>query len=275
MKNIFEYTDYRRFLNEFLAFKKQQGSPWSHRFLQQKLGVKSTGYLSNVLSGKKNISQEQALNLAHIIGLRKREQDYFIILVNFNQAMTIEERNRYFQSLREFSLGASSRLTPERLSLFKRWYHVALVELVQCPGVGTNSEQLAKMLIPNPGLACVREALRELEEWGFIQKQQQRYVRTEPTLSTGDDIQSLAVANFQRETMDLGREAMDRFDLTERDISCLTLALSAQSSQRVRQEVRAFRKKLLLISEEEMNPDRVMQCNFQIYPLASKKPSNT
>jgi len=268
MRSIFEYTDFRKFLHDFLESKKAEGAPWSHRFLQARLEVKSSGYLSNVLSGKKNISEEQARKLAAILSLKKRELEYFISLVNYNQAETLEERTRFFRELREFSLGTYAKLSPERLSLFKRWYYVALVELVQCRGVSMDTEVLAKQLIPNPGVAAVRDALADLLEWGFIQKQQHRFVRSEPTLSSGDDIQSLAVANFQRETIDLAREAMDRFSLAERDVSCLTLSLSAESAQRIKQEIRNFRKKLLLISEEEHNADRVIQCNFQIYPLA-------
>lgn len=270
MRNLFDYTDYRRYLADFLEHKKSEGGPWSHRYLQQKLGVKSAGYLSNILTGKKNMSREVAHRIAELLGLKKREQEFFLALVGFNQATTLEERNRYFRTLREFSLGHSAHLSPERLSLFKRWYHVALVELVQCPGVGTDPEVLARMLLPNPGLAAVRDALEDLERWGFIQRQQTRFVRMETTLSTGDDIESLAVANFQKETIDLAREAMDRFDLEERDVSCLTLALSEESLLKLRHEVRAFRKKLLLLSEEDLSADRVVQCNFQMYPVAQK-----
>lgn len=268
VRSIFEYTDYRRFLADFLEYKKALGAPWSQRFLQQKLGVKSSGYIANILSGKKNISDEQAVHLAAILGLAKREADYFLALIRFNQATTLEERNRHFRSLREYTLGQAAKLAPERHSLFKRWYHVALVELVQCRKAGVSPEQLVDALVPNPGLAAVREALSDLESWGFIRNVGDRYVRSEPTLTTGDDILSLAVANFQRETIDLAREAMDRFGLPERDISCLTLALSERSALKVREEVRAFRKRLLAISEQEPNPDRVTQINFQVYPLA-------
>lgn len=268
MRSVFEYTDYRRFLADFFEAKKAMGAPWSQRFIQQKLGVKSSGYIANILSGKKNISDEQAEHLAVILGLGKREETFFLALIRFNQATTLEERNRHFRSLREYTLGQAAKLAPERHSLFKRWYHVALVELVQCRKAGITPERLVESLVPSPGVAAVREALAELESWGFIKLAGGRYVRSEPTLTTGDDIQSLAVANFQRETIDLAREAMDRFGLSERDISCLTLALSEKSALKVREEVRAFRKKLLAISEQEPNPDRVTQINFQIYPLA-------
>ena len=271
MRSVFEYTDYRRFLYDFLEYKKALGAPWSQRFLQHKLGLKSSGYVANVLSGKKNVSEDVAEQLVTVLGLGRSEADYFLALVRFNQASTLEDRNRHFRTLREYSLGMSARLTPERHSLFKRWYYVVLVELVTCRKAGTAPEQLEKALIPSPGIEAVRLALGELEEWGFIKKQQGRYVRSEPTLSTGDDIQSLAVANFQRETIDLAREAMDRFSLDEREVSCLTLALSARSSLKIREEIRAFRKRLLAISEQDADPDRVVQVNFQAFTLARSR----
>lgn len=244
------------------------GAPWSHRFLQQKLGVKSSGYISNILSEKKNISDEQAARLAPLLGLEPREQAFFLTLVRFNQATTLEERNRHFKALREYTLGQAAHLAPERHSLFKRWFYVALVELLPCRKAGVSVPELASKLHPNPGEEAVQQALQDLLDWGFVKRSNGRYLRSEPTLTTGDDIQSLAVANFQRETMDLAREAMDRFGLDERDISCLTLALSEKSTHRIREEIRTFRKRLLAISEQEPDPDRVIQINFQAYPLA-------
>lgn len=268
MRSVFEYTDFRRFLADFLETKKAMGAPWSHRFLQQKLGMKSTGYIANILSGKKNIGDEQARNLVALLNLGRRESDFLLALVAFNQATAIDERNRWFRVLREYTLGQAAHLAPERHSLFKRWYYVALVELVPCRKAGIDAATLASKLKPDPGPEAVAEALSDLEKWGFLRRSGDRWVRSEPTLSTGDDIESLAVANFQRETIDLAREAMDRFGLTERDISCLTLAVSDKSALRIREEMRAFRKKLLAISEQEPDPDRVMQINFQLFPLA-------
>ena len=82
--------------------------------------------------------------------------------------------------------------------MFKRWFYVALVELLPCRKAGVSVPELASKLHPNPGEEAVQQALQDLLDWGFVKRSNGRYLRSEPTLTTGDDIQSLAVANFQR-----------------------------------------------------------------------------
>jgi uncharacterized protein (TIGR02147 family) len=71
------------------------------------------------------------------------------------------------------------------------------------------------------------------------------------------------------EILGLAREAMDRFPKAQRNFSTLSVTLSAEDYRLLIEELRAFRGRVLEMARQCREPDRVYQCNFQLFPLAS------
>ena len=61
--------------------------------------------------------------------------------------------------------------------------------------------------------------------------------------------------------------ALDELPREERDISTLTLCVAESAVEDLKERVRAFRRELLAFAELDPNPERVVQVNFQIFPL--------
>ncbi len=91
MVEIFEYLNYREFLKDYISEKRKRDRAFTHRAILAKMGVSSTGYLSNIFSGKKNLSKTQVSDLSAILELNERERICFKYMVNFNQAKSIED----------------------------------------------------------------------------------------------------------------------------------------------------------------------------------------
>ena len=68
--------------------------------------------------------------------------------------------------------------------------------------------------------------------------------------------------------MALGIEAIDRWTSDERSISTLTLSISRPTFERLRDKLRCLRRELLDMASSDELPDRVVQVNFQAFPLA-------
>ena len=67
--------------------------------------------------------------------------------------------------------------------------------------------------------------------------------------------------------MDMAKRSLEKHPAEKRDISFVSLTLSEESFSQVKSEVRAFRKRLLLTAKDEQKPDRVYQCNIQLFPV--------
>lgn len=82
LTSIYEYTDYRVFLETWLS--KQSGKGLRGK-LAKAMGV-SSSMLSLILNGSKNLSLEQANECLDFLGLNDREADYFFLLVELGRA---------------------------------------------------------------------------------------------------------------------------------------------------------------------------------------------
>jgi uncharacterized protein (TIGR02147 family) len=98
MAEIFNYTDYRKFIKDHCEDIRKEKPFFSYRYIAQKAELKSTGFISWVVSGKRTISLKLAHKICTIFKLGKRETDYFLLLVNHNQSTSGTERLNYYHS---------------------------------------------------------------------------------------------------------------------------------------------------------------------------------
>ncbi len=63
MVNIYDYMNYRDFLRDYLNYKKEKNRSFTHREILKKMGINSTGFLSNIFSGKKNLNEQHVEDL--------------------------------------------------------------------------------------------------------------------------------------------------------------------------------------------------------------------
>lgn len=84
--NIFEFSDYRVFLNSWLKVAKNNKAMNLSR-LAEVAQVHPT-FLSHILSGNKHLSFEQAAFISQKIGLTHLEQDYFYTIIHIDRAGT-------------------------------------------------------------------------------------------------------------------------------------------------------------------------------------------
>ena len=116
-----------------------------------------------------------------------------------------------------------------------------------------------------------KTAIRDLEKMGLITKDAEGYFKqVDAAISTGDEVKSLHVANYQIDMFDLGRRAFDAIKSPERDLSGLVMTVSDENFKLIKEEIQSFRKRLLQIAVDDKNPNRVIRCNFQIFPVTKK-----
>lgn len=271
MPNVFAYNDFRQYLKDAIAERKRASRSFSHRFLLGKLGVTSTGFLANILSGKRNLPGPYVGRLAAALGLARKPARYFEILVAFNQAKRLVDKERLYQEMVAMKPADMKMLEGRELRLFSAWYYVAIRELMCFLPMRDDYEALARKLLPSIQPREARKAVDDLLEIGLLERLPGGGLRqAQKALSAGDSVKSVQAAAYQRATMQLAMEALDRVPHADRDISTLTLTLSEQSFRKAVAEVRQLRKTLLKLALDEPAPDRVFQCNLQLFPLSKK-----
>src|SRR3954465_8793251 len=161
MPDIFQYSDARRFLKDLLEEKKKENRQFSHRAVLQKMGISSTGFLANVLSGRKNLTPDQVQKLAAILKLKAAEARYFECLVLFTQARSLEDRNAHMKRLVANQKVETRALSKKQLNLFSSWHYVVLREMLFFHRLKDDFRTASRMLVPAITTDEVEKAVKE------------------------------------------------------------------------------------------------------------------
>ncbi|MFP4162403.1 MAG: TIGR02147 family protein [Chitinispirillaceae bacterium] len=271
--DIFNYTDYRKFLNDYYLEKKSCHRHFTVRYIAKEVGFKSASFFSQLVRGRSNISLELAGKFSTFMNLTKTQSAYFETLILYNQARSHEEKRIYFEKLTTFRQSKIKQIDAKYFEFYDKWYYSALRELFYIyPFDGKDYKGLAKLLEPSISPQQARRAVARLEKWGLIRKDQNGfYVRSDnQSISTGLDAHSFYINNYQRAVLNLAKEAIDNFAKDSRQFSTLTLSLSPSGYKNFLWELQEFRHKLLSLGENDSEEDRIYQLNIQLFPLSKQ-----
>lgn len=268
MPDIFTYTEYRKYLADAWTERKAQDARFSHRFIAQRAGFNSSAFFSRILTGDVNLAPSGALRLAEVFHLNHQETRYFELLVLFDQSRSHEERMHFLDRIATWRRNPVPEIDASRLAFCKDWKAVAVLETLDLVEHRDDHERLGKMMFPPVPSAEIEESLRLLDELGLARRDEAGIWRkTDKFLTTGDS-DAEAIDIFRQKTMELGIESMHRFSREDRSISTLTLTLSKEAFERVRDRLRHLRREIMEISRSDDKADRVVQINFQAFPLS-------
>jgi len=276
IRKVFEYLDYREFLKDYYNSKKEANPAFSLRVFSDKIGFKAKDFISRVMSGSKNLSDQSISKVAAGLRLGKHETEFFTGLVKFNQAETTEDRNVAFeemQSALKVARFAEKQhvLGHAQYMVYSHWRHLTVRSLIGMFGFNGDYETLAKQVRPHITAEEAKKSVQLLEECELIKKDKSgKYVLTENSITTGDRTSKLALRGYHQHCLKLAADSIDRDPPGSRHISGLTLGISQEGYERIVERINAFRKEIALIAEEDQNSDKVFQLEFAMFPVGGK-----
>jgi uncharacterized protein (TIGR02147 family) len=275
MPDICRYTEYKKFLQDYYEEARSKNPGFSYRVFSQKAGIKSRGFLYNVLQGRRSLSKSNIFGLTQAMRLNKNESDYFENLVAFNDAATLKERNHFYERLSAIKLNGNTAWKPqitrsEQFEYYSKLHYSVVRSLIDLHGFDGDYDMLARSVRPRITPGQARKAVELLERLGFIKKQKNgAYVVTGKSITTEPEVESLAVLNLHKQAGELALKALDELPKNQRNVSGVTLGISKQAYSRVCEEIEVFRMRLLQIAEADEAADSVYQLNFQFFPVSA------
>lgn len=267
--NFFDSLDYRDLLRQICEERKKQNSYFSYRWLSKRTGIASTGFLSLVLNGKRNISNDLAIRLSDALKFSRKESAYFLTLVRFNQAENPEEKKSLYEELLSIRPNNAKSIEADKQEYFNKWYYSAIRELVSVINISDNYKEVAECLIPQISIQEVQDALKLLCRLEFIQKNNQGiYIRNDILLTAaGSNIDPGAIRKYQSDTMDLAKSSLYSISKEFRDISTVTLSTNEDGLEMIKKKIEQCRSEIMAIAGQSKNSDRIIQLNMQLFPL--------
>lgn len=270
MKEIVEYTDYRKFIQDYYDERKRC-SAFTWRDFARDAGFSSAVYLKYVCEGKKNLSVNAAGSVAAAMGLAGYEQTYFVLMVSYAHAKSDKAKRAAFEERCALAHAHKVRvLGNEEFDYFKSWRNPVLRELApHMPGA--RPLEMARACKPAITAAEVSETLDFLVRAKLLKKDRSgNYRQTDKSVSMGSvDAVPVAARDMQRQMGEFAVKALD-LPLSERDMSGLTMGLTRRAYDRIKKELADCRRRVVAIAAEDDETEQVYRLNLQLFPMSER-----
>ena len=269
MKSVIEYKDYREYVLDYYRERKRT-SAFTWREFAKIAGFASGSYLKLVCDGKTRLREEGAKKTALAMGLLGFEFDYFVLMVRYENAKTDREKKKCFEEMEALSSAHHVKiLGSEMYTFYETWKHSVVRELaVAMPGA--KPHEIAKACRLPISAADVSSSLRFLLNAGFLTIDAKGiYHQTSHSITTGRlKVVSVAVHSLLRQMGEFALEALDKLPISERHFSGVTMGMTAESYEKVIEELTECRKRIVSIVSADKKVEKVCRLNMQLFPLS-------
>lgn len=265
-----QYLDYASFLEDTFQWLKDKVERYSYIQFAEDLGFSKTNVVHLMIRGKRRLSAKGADRIIETLHIKNTERQYLETLVRYQNARLASDRESLFAKLMSLkSRSLSSAIEQDQLEYFNEWFHPVIRELVGMKGFNPDPYWIVKHIDPRVLPEQARKSLELLEKLNLVRRDETngKLELTQQHISTGDEIASHAVVRYHQKTIEIGRESVMNFDHTERSVSAVTLSISPQLFEKISEEIAEFRKRILELSTQSDDANRVYQLNIQFFPL--------
>lgn len=268
---IYNYFDYREYLNDIFVHFKQVDPSYSHRKFLADAQIPGSTYLLRVLRVKRKLSLKYVANFSEAMKHNSSETQFFTMLVSFCNEKNVNKKDLILKNLLKIrSEKTTYALEDKKLRYFEKWYYPVMRDLVALVNFDDDYNALGRMLVPSIKSEQAKGAVAFLLKNGFIRPREDNsgYEPSEPIVATPPSVNSTILSQFHKKNLQLDIDAFENSLLSDRSISSVTMSVSKGTFEKIRIEVQEFRKRLIALAREDNKPSMVCRVGFQVVPRA-------
>jgi len=270
LPEVFTYLDHRDFLKEWFETKRTLSKAFSYRTFARKAGFASHAFLSEVIQGRRNLSEESAEKCLPALGLAGEAAKYFLLLVKYGQETHLEKRRDFLSELLRIQASrVIERVSGGQSEYFTHWLHVAVREVAVFSKLGS-AKEMAGFFQPSASVDEVEHSLALLERLELLKRNRDGgWDYSFPRLTPGD-VPPEIVRSLKRQMILLAQDRLSQPESPDTHVSSVTVSVSRRRLSKVREILERTRKEILAeTATDEDTADQVLQVNFQMFPLTS------
>ncbi len=238
------------------SMRQRTNPTYSLRAYGRDLGIHPST-LSQVLLGRRPLPLKLSTQVADHLRLNARERTLFFDSlgkrrVSLDQIQISAEDTRFL-------------LDETYFQIIAEWEHYAALTLFECEDFDPSPAEIARRLKIQVNRAEV--VLINLIRFGLLKRLPSGELRpSHPSVRTTEDVASAALKASHRETLEMGKEKLDKVPPDLRDFSSMMVAIDPARLPEVKIVIREFRQKLSELLKSGAHTE-VYQLGIQFYPL--------
>lgn len=240
------------FLYEVLNQRKSRNRNYSTRAFARDLGL-SAAFVSQVMSGKRNLSLPQKLKIASLLGIEFSE-----LKLKPHKSSSSLKLSQIQHSL-------------EHEKILKYWYHFAILSLAQINDLSADLKVISKRLGITPAEAS--GAIERLVNFGYLSKSGKKFIRTQTPFIIDAKKSSHALRQLHKVRLLAAENELEAFDqdrISRRHFQTLFVPTSRTKVQKAKSMITDFQKELIAYLMEDQ-PDEIFQLSLQLFSIENSR----
>jgi uncharacterized protein (TIGR02147 family) len=264
-------TNYRDYLREILIEKKKTNPLFSLRSFARTLGIQPA-FLSYVLSGKRDLSDEMILQFAERLNLSAPESKIFELLVKLERTKNASLKLKILDSLKILDPNRSEQrdISVDHFMMISEWYHYALFMLLDISDFEWSTANAAKAI----GISTfeVESALKRLAALELIEiTATQKPKKLEKRILVQTEVQNDALRKYNTQIFEKAKTALENFAPPTRFNGNETIVLSESQLDEANAIFEECFNKMIELSHRKTKNKQVYQVGTYLYPLSQIK----
>ena len=271
--NLFDYFDYRDFLQDFYQFHKKRNSAYSYRLFARKAKLGSPNYLKLVVDGKRRITDRTLYQFSRGLGLTRDEEKYFRELVMYQEVSDPDSKDQHLKALMKYQekQRTPSPLSESRSQALNEWYFLVIRELVATKSFREDPQWIVKRLGGKITETQATESIELLLKLRLLRRNSDgRLEQCEPLLTSSGDVPAHLLRSLHRFYLRRALATIFSIPLDRREMSGLLLAIPSHRVKEAKEEIKEFRKKLNRKYGMDKNGDEVFFAGLYLFPITQK-----
>lgn len=266
LPNIFEYINYREYLEDYYQMRKIWDDGFTHSYICYKIGQKnSRTFYNNIVKGRRDLSNSFINRFSELLELTTQETFYFRILVLYCQSKDAQEKELLFEQLVQLNNTPEHRLEEESFEYYSHWYYSSVRALLDIYDFKSNYKQLSETLIPSITVEEAKRAIKLLKKLKLIEKNSNGYYKpTQNGITSGFKKNHHQVKKYQLQCLELAKLAVMDDDESAYKSSTFTVSISEKGYERIVERTTQYREEIdEIVNKDEDEDDRLYQINIQ------------
>lgn len=269
--HLFDYDDFRKFLQDYFEEQKKMRAIFSHRFFAAKAGFSSSSYCLNVIRGRFNLTPKSIDKIAKAMEFEPLQKAYFEALVLYNQAHQVDERESAWEQIVQIRKQIEfTHLSNREQEYFSKWYYPVVREAAVNSDWKGDFTILARTIDPQITTEEAREAVKNLESWNLIRKVDDSHYEETAQMVDAAGVAPIALRQIRREYMQHAIGAVESKPRSERFAAFTTLAMSEKSYEYAVEILEEARKKIIARAANDLTIERVYEMMLVAFPMSKK-----
>lgn len=268
MRPVFEYLDYRKYLNDSYLERREGDPELSYRRLGEQLGLDGSNFYK-IVHGKSHLPVRCQSRVVEFLGLSSREAEYFQLLVAYARERGAKGRAEVLERARRMQDVARKSLESRELLFYRDWWTSVVRSLLEVHEGRAVFEELAANVSPPIPPREAQASFELLVELGLVKRAGSgRWKLSDLHLTAGGEAKAQSVHAYQRQILQLAVESLHRYSKDLRDVSTLTIPVDGPSFEAIGEILRECRRQIQKQAESTAKPDRVMQLAMAFFPVS-------